>query len=53
MGFEFPVYTDRFNCNSKVYNSKITSISYFDLKNKKTHTRIRWFIERKKDKNIV
>lgn len=28
-------------------------ISYFDLKNKKTHTRIRWFIERKKDKNIV
>jgi len=31
MGFEFPIYTDRFNCNSKLYNSKITSISYLDL----------------------
>ena len=31
MGFEFPIYTDRFNCNSKLYNSKITSISHLDL----------------------
>ena len=26
MGFEFPVYTDTFNCNNYIYNSKITSI---------------------------
>lgn len=26
LGFEFPVYTNRINCNSVVYNSKITSI---------------------------
>lgn len=31
MGFEFPVYTDRVNCNNLIYNSKITSISYKDL----------------------
>jgi len=31
MGFEFPIYTDRFNCNNKIYNSKTTSISYKDL----------------------
>jgi len=31
MNFEFPIYTDRFNCNNKIYNSKITSISYLDL----------------------
>lgn len=32
MGFEFPIYTDRTNCNNLIYNSKITSISYKDLK---------------------
>ena len=32
MGFEFPIYTDRINCNNLIYNSKITSISYKDLK---------------------
>ena len=31
MGFEFPIYTDRTNCNNLIYNSKITSISYKDL----------------------
>ena len=31
MGFEFPIYTDRINCNNLIYNSKITSISYKDL----------------------
>ena len=31
MGFEFPIYTDRINCNNLIYNSKITSISYEDL----------------------
>ena len=27
IGFEFPIYTDRINCNNLIYNSKITSIS--------------------------
>ena len=31
MGFEFPIYTDRVNCNNHIYNPKITSISYKDL----------------------
>ena len=31
MNFEFPIITDRINCNSKIYNSKITSISHKDL----------------------
>ncbi len=31
MGFEFPIYTDRINCNNLIYNSKITSISYKEL----------------------
>lgn len=31
MGFEFPVYTDTFNCNNYIYNSKITSILWDDL----------------------
>ena len=31
MGFEFPIYTDRINCNNLIYNSKITSISYEGL----------------------
>lgn len=31
MGFEFPIYTDRVNCNNLIYNSKITSISYKEL----------------------
>ncbi len=31
MGFEFPICTDRVNCNNLIYNSKITSISYKDL----------------------
>lgn len=31
MGFEFPIYTDRVNCNNLIYNSKITSISYKGL----------------------
>lgn len=31
MGFEFPIYTDRTNCNNLIYNSKITSISWKDL----------------------
>lgn len=31
MGLEFPIYTDRINCNNLIYNSKITSISWKDL----------------------
>ncbi len=31
MGFEFPIYTDRVNCNNLIYNSKITSVSYKGL----------------------
>jgi len=31
MGFEFPIYTDRINCNNLIYNSKITSVSWKDL----------------------
>ena len=31
MGFEFPIFTDRINCNNLIYNSKITSISWKDL----------------------
>lgn len=31
MGFEFPIYTDRINCNNLIYNSKITSINYEGL----------------------
>ena len=31
MGFEFPIYTDRINCNNLIYNSKITSINWNDL----------------------
>ena len=28
MGFEFPILTDRINCNNIIYNSKITSIDW-------------------------
>lgn len=28
MGFEFPIVTDRINCNNQIYNSKITSIEW-------------------------
>ena len=31
MGFEFPICTDRVNCNNLIYNSKITSISWKGL----------------------
>jgi len=31
MGFEFPIYTDRINCNNLIYNSKTTSISWEGL----------------------
>ena len=31
MGFEFPIYTDRVNCNNLIYNSKTTSINYKNL----------------------
>lgn len=31
LGFEFPIYTDTINCNNKIYNSKITSISFEHL----------------------
>ena len=31
LNFEFPIYTNRINCNSMIYNSKITSISYANL----------------------
>ena len=32
MGFEFPIITDRINCNNMIYNSKTTSIEWKDLK---------------------
>lgn len=32
MGFEFPIYTDRINCNNLIYNSKITSIEWKEFK---------------------
>ena len=32
MNFEFPVYTNRINCNTTIYNSKITSIMWGNLK---------------------
>lgn len=31
MGFEFPIVTDRINCNNHIYNSKITSIEWKNL----------------------
>lgn len=31
MGFEFPILTDRINCNNMIYNSKITSIEWKNL----------------------
>lgn len=31
LGFEFPILTDRINCNNLIYNSKITSINWQDL----------------------
>lgn len=31
MGFEFPILTDRINCNNMIYNSKTTSIEWKDL----------------------
>ena len=31
MNFEFPVYTNRINCNTTIYNSKITSIMWENL----------------------
>jgi len=31
MGFKFPIYTDKINCNNLIYNSKITSISWKEL----------------------
>lgn len=31
IGFEFPIITDRINCNNLIYNSKITSIEWNDL----------------------
>ena len=31
MNFEFPIFTDRINCNNLIYNSKITSIEWKDL----------------------
>ena len=31
MGFEFPILTDRINCNNLIYNSKITSINWKDF----------------------
>lgn len=31
MGFEFPILTDRINCNNLIYNSKITSINWKGL----------------------
>ena len=31
MGFEFPIKTDRINCNNLIYNSKITSIEWKEL----------------------
>lgn len=32
MNFEFPIYTNRINCNTTIYNSKITSIMWKNLK---------------------
>lgn len=32
MNFEFPIYTNRINCNNTIYNSKITSIMWNNLK---------------------
>lgn len=32
MGFEFPIIADRINCNNLIYNSKITSVEWKDLK---------------------
>lgn len=32
MNFEFPIYTNRINCNTSIYNSKITSIMWENLK---------------------
>lgn len=32
MNFEFPIYTNRINCNTTIYNSKITSIMWENLK---------------------
>lgn len=32
MNFEFPIYTNRINCNTTIYNSKITSITWENLK---------------------
>jgi len=31
LGFEFPIYTDRINCNNLIYNSKVTSTKWEDL----------------------
>lgn len=31
MNFEFPIYTNRINCNTSIYNSKITSIMWKNL----------------------
>jgi len=31
LGFEFPILTDRINCNNLIFNSKITSIKWKDL----------------------
>lgn len=31
MNFEFPIYTNRINCNTSIYNSKITSIMWENL----------------------
>ncbi len=31
MNFEFPILTDRINCNNLIYNSKITSIEWKEL----------------------
>lgn len=31
MDFEFPIYTDRINCNNLIYNSKTTSNRYEGL----------------------
>ena len=32
MNFEFPIYTNRINCNTTIYNSKVTSIMWENLK---------------------
>ena len=31
LGYKFPVYTDKINCNNLIYNSKITSITWKHL----------------------